>query len=92
MSFFLFSYRHLYEIEFSTVPTSDGETYILINEYNNKSCSPLTVNGALWEHPYNIPVLVSPEIYKLTCKLNDLEVTIEQGHTLIYMSQAKSAT
>ena len=89
MSLFLFACGQLYEIEFSTVASDDGQTYIVIKENKNKSCSPLTVNGSSWKHPYNIPVLVSPGVYKLTCKLNDLEVTIEQGQTLIYLSQAK---
>jgi hypothetical protein len=89
VSFFLISCGQLHEIEFSTVPSNDGQTYILIKDDNNESCHPLVVNGKRWEHPYNIPVSVSPGIYKLTCKLNELEITIEQGVTLIYLTQAK---
>jgi hypothetical protein len=88
-SFFLISCGQLHEIEFSTVPSNDGQTYILIKDDNNESCHPLIVNGERWEHPYNIPVLVSPGIYSLTCKINDLEITIEQGVTLIDLTKAK---
>ena len=89
LSIFISACGNSYESEFSTEPSVDGETYILVKKKGSKLCSPLLVNGEVWKHPANKPVLVSPGLYHLNCKLNVLEIEIKKGYVLHYESKNK---
>jgi hypothetical protein len=60
--------------------SSDGKTYLAVDELDGPSCSKVYVDGKLWPHPIGTLAPIEPGEHEIKC-FAPIRFTIEPGTT-----------
>jgi hypothetical protein len=55
------------ELRGSTKTSSDGGTYLSVDDNNGGSCGPILVDGKAWPHPIGQPGAINPGRHEIDC-------------------------
>ena len=58
--------------------SSDGETYLVIEDDNGGACGPILVDSKEWPHAIGEPGLIGAGIHRIECG-GEMEFSIESG-------------
>jgi hypothetical protein len=62
------------------VASSDGGTYLVVEDDNGGQCGPIRVDGHDWKTPLHVPGRISPGVHELSCG-GSAQFKIREGTT-----------
>jgi hypothetical protein len=60
------------------IPSSDGQTYLVIEDNNGGQCGPILVDGKKWPYPLHVAGPISPGLHKVECG-TQVEIEVQSG-------------
>lgn len=66
-----------------SVPSSDGGTYLVVDDNNGGNCGPILVDGREWLQPLHTPGSIAPGAHSIECG-GAIEFEIEPGTTFYF--------
>ena len=55
------------ELRGRSVPSKDGQTYLVVDDDNGGKCGPLLVDEKPWPHPIHTPGTITPGRHRIEC-------------------------
>jgi len=55
------------ELRGTAVPSTDGQTYLVVDDDNGGHCGPIKVDGAEWPHAVHSAGPIAPGLHKIAC-------------------------
>lgn len=70
------------ELRGKSLPSPDGETYLVIDDNNGGGCGPIRVDGQDWKFKIHVPGAIAPGVHKIGCGDSaTLALEIREGTT-----------
>jgi hypothetical protein len=68
------------ELRGCIVPSTDGQTYLVVDDDNGGACGPIEVDGKPWKHPIHAAGLINPGTHTIACG-GEIGFEIRKGTT-----------